>query len=432
MRSQDRVGFGIPGVDASEAAEQAERLWRTWSDALRSVASGDSAPSQDLWRGALDRWSELAGAAMGGSGQRDAPQRDPFDRFSRQARQWLGAMQDVAGQFVGKAASAEEIVDAWRQAMGSTGNNPFGAMFAQMPGRGHAGFDQWYEQIAPFLSMPLSSAGLGTGFGDTGEFAHRLIGGFRDEGREWLRMPNFGPAREHQERWRVLAQAQLDLQEANDDYNAMLAQAGRDAFDRFERKLAEHCEPGRRLQSARALFDAWIDAAEDAYAEIALSPEFRAKYAALVNAQMRVRAGVQREVETLGGQLGMPTRTEVDSAHRKIAELERELRRMRKAIESSSVVPKRAAPANAQAEAHAMRDESKSAKEKPAKAKPSAAASKGKARATAERPKAVKTSRAPARVAAKRGAKPSIATLMPEAPKPLKRDKASKPSTRKR
>jgi hypothetical protein len=44
---------------------------------------------------------------------------------------------------------------------------------------------------------------------------------------------------------------------------------------------------------------------------------------------MRLRQGVQREVEQAASQLGMPTRTEIDAAHRRIAELERALRRMR-------------------------------------------------------------------------------------------------------
>jgi hypothetical protein len=47
------------------------------------------------------------------------------------------------------------------------------------------------------------------------------------------------------------------------------------AFDTFEDKLTAHEEPGRQLASARALFDLWIDSAEQAYAEIALSAEFR-------------------------------------------------------------------------------------------------------------------------------------------------------------
>jgi hypothetical protein len=108
----------------------------------------------------------------------------------------------------------------------------------------------------------------------------------------------------------------------------------------FESKLAEREEPGRQLKSARELFDLWIDAAEESYADIALSPEFRDAYGALVNAQMRLRAGVQKEVELAGAMLGMPTRTEIDAAHRKIAELERALRRMRNAKPE----PKRASP----------------------------------------------------------------------------------------
>jgi U3 small nucleolar ribonucleoprotein component len=44
---------------------------------------------------------------------------------------------------------------------------------------------------------------------------------------------------------------------------------------------------------------------------------------------MKVRAGLQREVEQYCNQIGIPTRTEIDAAHRKIVQLERELRRMR-------------------------------------------------------------------------------------------------------
>ena len=48
------------------------------------------------------------------------------------------------------------------------------------------------------------------------------------------------------------------------------------------------------MTSARALFDLWIDAAEEAYAQVALSPEFREVYGAYVNAQMRLRNGMPR------------------------------------------------------------------------------------------------------------------------------------------
>jgi polyhydroxyalkanoate synthase subunit PhaE len=418
MRNSQQAGFGIPGFDAGEAFERAQRSWQAWGEALRSVAGSGGAPAtEDLWRDALDRWTQLAGVAMGAPSQRD-----PLERFTQQARQWFGKMQDVAAQFAGRSVGAEDVVAAWRQAMGGHAENPFAAMFSQMQGRGQSGFDRWYEQVAPFLQKTVF-AGAG---GDAAQFASRLFGGARDEARDWLHIPSFGLAREHQERWQALAQAQLDLQEANDGYNAILAQAGRDAFERFERKLAEHSEPGRQLQSARALFDLWIDAAEEAYAEVALSTEFRRRYADLVNAQMRVRAGVQREVEMLGGLFGMPTRTEVDSAHRKIAELERELRRLRKALEGradttvvASAVSATTKQAVSQAEKSGAQPRRSSAVSNAAK--PGGAPSKPSKAPTPTPPKTAKAkpSRASVRPAAKRGARSTIAMSIPEAPQPM-------------
>jgi class III poly(R)-hydroxyalkanoic acid synthase PhaE subunit len=465
MRTSKQSGFGIPGVDlggidAGEAVEMAQRYWQAWGDALRSAGGGSAAPaSQDVWQAALDRWSQLAGSLGGGTGS------DPIDRFAQQARQWFGKMQDVAAQFAGRQASAEDVVGAWRRAMGGNAENPFAAMFSQMSGRGQSGFDQWYEQVAPFLQKTM----FGGAMADTNRFATQLFGGARDEARDWLQMPSFGLNREHQERLQALFQAQLDLQDANDGYNALLAQAGSDAFERFERKLAEHSEPGRQLQSSRALFDLWIDAAEEAYAEIALSVEFRSRYAKLVNAQMRVRAGVQRAVEELGGMFGMPTRTEVDAAHRKIAELERELRRLRKSVDAGAIAAKATAstratstngaksditaaskniealsdsvvvkldfprkPASKKPEAKKIPSKQLAAKQAAAKqaaAKQAAAQQVASKRSAAAKPASKKTaqkkakmtnaSRASTRTAAKRSARPSIVMSIPNAPQPI-------------
>lgn len=435
MRTTDQAGFGIPGMNAGEAIEQAQRYWQAWSDAMRA-ATGAGAPAaqQDMWQSAMAQWSQLAramrgetngmGGMMGGASPFGG---DAFDRMAQQSRQWFGKMQEVAGQFAGRPARAEDVAGAWRRAMGG-GDNPFAAMFAQMQGPGQSGFDQWYQNIAPWLQQTM----LGGNAADATEFANRMAGGFRDEGRAWLSMPAYGPAREQQERWQAFAKAQLDLQEANDAYNAAMLQAGRDAFERFERKLAERSEPGRQLQSARALFDLWIDAAEEAYADIALSPEFRRLYADLVNAQMRVRAGVQREIEALCAQFGMPTRTEIDSAHRKIAELERELRRQRSSSRAATAPVREAAVKPAGAEPASNRRAPKPVVATPAAAKPPVAkpvaakkpaakrvAKPSAAKATSKAKSSTKPSRAATRAVAKRSARPSIAMAMPEAPKPI-------------
>ena len=168
----------------------------------------------------------------------------------------------------------------------------------------------------------------------------------------WLQSPAFGPGREHQARWQALLRAQQDYQAHSRDYVEQIKQALDDAFTLFEQRLAEHEQPGNQLTSARAMFDLWIDAAEEAYAKVALSEPFQAVYAALGNAQMRLRAATQQEIERLTESFGLPTRTEMDAAHRRIAELERLVRRMAGGAgpgrpATPPVAPKKAAPKKA-------------------------------------------------------------------------------------
>ncbi len=426
-------GFGGP-TDASALAQQ---YWSALSEAMRSA--GGAAPPRDPWQSAMDSWSQLAGGVQ----RNDAS--DTIERFSAQARQWFGMMQQVAGQFAGRAASAEDIAGAWKQAMGG-GGNPFASLFSEMTGRGQSGFDQWYQQAAPMFNSMLGNS----------MFGKSMLGGMGQDSMSGMHMPAFGLHREHQERWQSLIEAQRELQQKNNAYNALMLEAGREAFDCFERKLAERSEPGRQLQSARALFDLWIDAAEEAYAKIAMSIGFRKVYGELVNAQMRVRAGIQREIELIGELFGLPGRTEVDGAHRKIAELERQLRRLRDVL---PVQPAQATPAPRKpvaVENIKAITPSQSAKKSAGKTKPIAKKSAAKnaavkkasvtkeiskkpaAKKTAPKKAAVKKaasaaprpSRAAAKPAVKRAARQAIAAIaMPE---PLKPMPAARTAKRKR
>ena len=296
-------GWGTgAGGQAPDFERLARQYWAAWGDALRGAAPGGGQAGAHAWQEAIDWWTRYAHGNRSGVN-------DALERFNGQARDWYGHMQQVAAQFAGRDQVAGDIARAWKEALGASGANPFPEMLRSMRGRGLAGLDQWVEDAAPWLDA------------------------VRGEGMSWLRLPAFGAGREHQERLQALARALVEYDEANSAYGALMLKASQHAFMLFEDKLAAREEPGRQIETARALFDLWIDAAEEAYAGIALSPEFRRAYADLVDAQMRVRAGLQEQVEQLCTTLGMPTRTEVDAAHRKIVELERALRRLRDAVE---------------------------------------------------------------------------------------------------
>lgn len=280
---------------SADFAQLARQYWSAWSDFAGKSPSHDAMPG---WKDGLAWWTQLAGQ---GRGEVDAA----LERMNSQAGHWFGSMQQLAAGFAGRDASASDIGKAWRDLLGAQGANPLADMFKRMGGQDAQGIDAWMTQAAPFLA------------------------GLRGEARALLNLPAFGLAREHQERLQQLAQAQLDHQERNNDYLGLLSKAGQDAFARFETKLAERSEPGRQIESARALFDLWIDAAEEAWAAIALSSEYREIYGRLVNAQMLLRSRLQREVEVAAGLFGMPTRSEIDASHRKLAALERELRALK-------------------------------------------------------------------------------------------------------
>ncbi|PPU73646.1 MULTISPECIES: class III poly(R)-hydroxyalkanoic acid synthase subunit PhaE [Xanthomonas] len=301
------------GSDNGNFQDKARQYWAAWGDAMRHGQAGAAAQPppaggdapQD-WRKAVDWWSQLLPTQA-------APQaQEAIDRFRSQAGDWFGTMQQVAAQFAGRDTSANEVSDAWRRAVQGQGEQLMQWTLGSLRGGSPGGFDPWLQQAA------------------------QALGKWREENAPWLDMPAFGLNRNHQARLQKLARAQQDFQAQSQAYGEQLKAAIEQAFARFTSKLGEHESSGSQLTSARALFDLWIEAAEESYADIALSDQFRAVYGGFANAHMRLRAALQEEVEQLSERFGMPTRSEMDAAHRRIAELERTVRRMLRSATSAS------------------------------------------------------------------------------------------------
>ncbi|MCD9086944.1 class III poly(R)-hydroxyalkanoic acid synthase subunit PhaE [Stenotrophomonas sp. SY1] len=349
-------GSGNNGNEGFEAGMR--RYWEALAQGMQG--QGEGAAGDFPWRESIEKWTRLVTT--------DAPAevQDLGARFQHQASDWFSLMQQVAARFAGRDTSAAEVAGAWREAVQGQGEG--------------------------MLRWMLGAARGGTALNDQPwmrDFARTMQAGFG--GDEWLQAPAFGPAREHQARWQALLKMQREYQGRADVYVETIRNVLDDAFKRFEAKLAEHEVPGAQLTSARAMFDLWIDAAEEAYAKVALSDEFQRIYADLANAQMRLRAASQHELERACETMGMPTRTEMDSAHKRIAELERQVRRLIAATSSAAAAqaPKSAAPAKRASAASATTPKTGSAKgTKPRStpaSKPGKPAAKGAAKKVAAR-----------------------------------------------
>jgi hypothetical protein len=183
---------------------------------------------------------------------------------------------------------------------------------------------------------------------------------FAEQARRWLHLPAFGAGREQQEQQQRQVEAMLEYSEQYHRYQALIARANLLGVERMQRKLATPAAPGRQVESLRALYDLWVDCAEEAYAEIALSPEFREVYGELVNAQMRVRSLQQDKLEQWCEQAGLPTRTEVNTLGERLQALRREVRAMGDTALAAEVAALRR-------EVAALRKPSPAAKKKPAR-----------------------------------------------------------------
>lgn len=195
----------------------------------------------------------------------------------------------------------------WRQQlqqMFGGASQPFAQAFGGIDGAGAEGFQrQWQSwmqaaQQGSFGSFPGAQASA----------------------------PAFGLNREQQQQQQAMAAAVMESLQASARYQSLIQRANAQGMERLQDKLTQHAEPGRQIDSLKALYDLWVDAAEEAYAEIALSDEFRQVYGEMVNAQMRVRHMQQQQTEQWCQQLGMPTRSEVSALGERLQALRREFR----------------------------------------------------------------------------------------------------------
>ena len=296
----------------------------------------------------------------------------------------------MQGAVAGGGSTAASSVD-WRQQLQQLfggASQPFAQAFGGIDSTGAEGFARQWQSW-----MQAAQHGGFNGLGDLSGARAQVLGP----------TPAFGQNREQQMQQQAMAAAILESLQASARYQALIQRANSQGMERLQDKLAQHDEPGRQIDSLKALYDLWIDASEEAYAEIALSDEFREVYGEMVNTQMRVRQLQLQQTEQICQQLGVPTRSEVSSLGERLQAVRRELATLKHQLARSNA-PLTAA-ANSTAGKAAVKPKNsavkKSVAKAPAVAPRKAVAKKAVARKVAVKKVAVKKAAATSRSRAK-------------------------------
>ena len=358
---------------------------------------------------------------------------DPGADFQTMAQQSLETWKNMWTQATGQVLDAA----ATHSAGGLGSSNKTGNEAVDRTLEGLKNYCSWMESMSAASAMApgtvrwdqafsrafsdMSAQGFGqpfSGFADMGQlpdgqaWMQQLMQGMapmQKSAEDLLGMPAFGLNREHQEQRQALVRAWLDYLEQTARYQQLVSAVGKRAAEHLQEQLSEHEEPGRQVDTLRGLYNLWVDAAEDAWAEVAMSDEYRQIYGAMVNAQMRVRSLVQQKVAESGSQLGMPTRSEVDTLGQRLQELRREIRASSTQTLTEELGQLReelaAMRGNQRRSAGRAVSAAKSASKRPAKKAPTKKVAAGK-KAVA---KAAPPRKAARKAPAKKAGKPSVA-----------------------
>jgi hypothetical protein len=255
---------------------------------------------------------------------------DTLERTLAGLKGYFDWMQGAAASGAA-AAGTTGFAGDWRQQLQQLfggASQPFSQAFGGIDSAGAEGFARQWQTWMQAAQQP--------GFGDMWGARAQVLGP----------TPAFGLNREQQMQQQALSAAIMESLQASARYQALIQRANSQGMERLQDKLAQHAEPGRQVESLKALYDLWIDSAEEAYAEIALSEEFREVYGEMVNTQMRVRQLQLQQTEQLCQQLGVPTRSEVSSLGERLQAMRREMAALKHQLAASH------APATAGVKSH--------------------------------------------------------------------------------
>ncbi len=147
--------------------------------------------------------------------------------------------------------------------------------------------------------------------------------------------PGFGFTREINEKVLKAFDAWTDFRRASTEYQIVLASAWGDIFEQVMRELVKRSEQDTPIKNVRDLMRLWTETADASLEKVFRSEHYVNVQGRLFDAAMNYRLHEQEVIELVLKTGYIPTRSEVDEAHRNIYELRKEVKALKKALKGT-------------------------------------------------------------------------------------------------
>jgi hypothetical protein len=157
-------------------------------------------------------------------------------------------------------------------------------------------------------------------------------------------IPALGLTREHQLRWQRALEAWSRMSAAQRRLHRLWSDVLQEAATAFAGSLAAASRSPPSDEALHALYDNWIDCAEQAYARTAHREEFSEAIAEFVNASSEWRRNMKESIEQYAKLLDLPTRAEINSLIQRLKALEERQLHAKSANVAGTKTPNRRRP----------------------------------------------------------------------------------------
>ena len=290
-------------LDTSAWAEAQQNYWNVWTDlALQALTqTGRDPEGVTTWPEALQRWWEAVAPHYS---QADS---ELLKRLISQGQGYL-MLGEQALHFIATLQEAVQNGKDWRAALKHGIDNIRRNFFEPFRAR-----DENHAGLAALWGLPIEtwqgiSSSLRPFPGDASPAGHPL------------RL-----SQERQEQRQQDARLWLDYQEVHREYVKLLHRAADRSLDLLHDRLSERMEADEALKSLREIYNLWVNCSEEAYTEIARSPDYSEVKGRLINALMRCKRHEQRSVDERLSALSIPTRAELNKTNARLQDTRRRL-----------------------------------------------------------------------------------------------------------
>jgi polyhydroxyalkanoate synthase subunit PhaE len=306
--------------------EAQKRYWDAWTDmaqrGLDAAMPGSRAPANP-WADAMEQWWKAVSPSA------PKPAEDVFSQLVNMGKNYFAMAEGLSKPTT--SGDVSEMVQNWMrtlsEAFGKAGQgmNPLAAMgLGGKTGRG----------AMPFWDLPFDtwSRTMSAGSPVPGDFLKAFEGdvpaGMRAQMDRFLSAPAIGYGREYQEQYQKFSRLVMEYERAMGQYQAGFGELGQKSLETFQKHLEAAADASGPVNSVRQVYNIWVDACEEVYAEYAMSDAYAKRYGEMVNALMAVKQQGARLVDEWLEAMNMPTRSEIGGLQRRLHDSRNDYRKL--------------------------------------------------------------------------------------------------------